>query len=109
MVRVSFEGEYREANHRMNVGIIGTGAIARKHAQAYRNIGFRLVVCTNSTTERGPKFSEETGADFVLTDEELFRRTDIDFIDVCTFPAYRLPPIELGAEHGKHVLVQRRA
>ena len=45
----------------MNVGIIGTGAIARKHAQAYRNIGFRLVACTNTTPERGLKFAEETG------------------------------------------------
>ena len=46
----------------MNVAIIGTGAIARKHAQAYRNIGFRLVACTNTTPERGRKFAEETGA-----------------------------------------------
>ena len=26
----------------MNVGIIGTGAIAWKHAQAYKNIGYRV-------------------------------------------------------------------
>ncbi len=91
----------------MNVAILGTGAIARKHAQAYRNIGFRLVACTNTTPERGRKFAEETGAQFVLTDEELCRRPDVDFVDVCTFPAYRLRAVELCAEHRKHVLVQK--
>src|SRR5579859_6636595 len=89
------------------VAIIGTGAIARKHAQAYRNIGFRLVACTNTTPERGRKFAAETGAQFVPTDEELCRRPDIDFIDVCTFPAYRLRAVELSAANHKHVLVQK--
>ena len=31
----------------MRVGIIGTGAIAHKHAEVYRNIGFTLAVCTD--------------------------------------------------------------
>jgi|HubBroStandDraft_6_1064221.scaffolds.fasta_scaffold73348_2 UDP-N-acetyl-2-amino-2-deoxyglucuronate dehydrogenase len=91
----------------MNVAIIGTGAIARKHAQAYRNIGFRLVACTNTTPERGRKFAQETGAEFVPSDEELCRRADVDFIDVCTFPAYRLRAVELCAQHQKHVIVQK--
>ena len=91
----------------MNVAIIGTGAIARKHAQAYKNIGYRLVACTNTTPERGRKFAAEAGAEFVATDEDLCRRRDIDFIDVCTFPAYRLRAVELGAENHKHVLVQK--
>lgn len=91
----------------MNVGVIGTGAIARKHAQAYRNIGYRVVACTNTNAERGRTFAAEAGAEFVLTDEELCRRPDIDFIDVCTFPAYRLRAVELGAAHHKHVLVQK--
>lgn len=91
----------------MNVAIIGTGAIARKHAQAYANIGYRLVACTNPTPERGRQFAAETGAEFLPTDDDLFRRPDIDFIDVCTFPAYRLRAVELGAAHRKHVIVQK--
>jgi UDP-N-acetyl-2-amino-2-deoxyglucuronate dehydrogenase len=91
----------------MNVGVIGTGAIARKHARAYNNIGFRLVACTNTTPERGHQFAAETGAAFVPTDGELCRRPDIDFVDVCAFPAYRLRAVELCAAHRKHVLVQK--
>ncbi|MGA7339668.1 MAG: Gfo/Idh/MocA family oxidoreductase [Terracidiphilus sp.] len=91
----------------MNVGAIGTGAIAGKHAQAYKNIGYRLTACTDRTAERGQKFADAWGAAFVATPEELCRRADVDYLDVCTFPGYRLAAVELGAKYGKHVLVQK--
>jgi len=91
----------------MKVGIIGTGAIAWKHAQAYRNIGYQVTVCTDRTAEKGRKFADETGAEYVATPEELCAHPLVDFVDVCTFPAYRLAAVELCARHGKHVLVQK--
>ena len=91
----------------MKVGIIGTGAIAWKHAQAYRNIGYQITVCTDRTAEKGRKFADETGAEYVTTPEELCAHPLVDFADVCTFPAYRLGAVELCARHGKHVLVQK--
>ena len=91
----------------MNVGVIGTGAIAWKHAQAYKNIGYRITACTNGSAEKGRKFAEAWGAEFVATPEELSVRADVDFLDVCTFPAYRLEAVKLGAQQKKHVLVQK--
>ena len=91
----------------MGVGIVGTGAIAGKHAQAYHDIGYQLVACTDRTAERGQRFAEVNGAQFIATPEELSQRADIDFLDVCTFPGYRLAAVELGAKHKKHVLVQK--
>ncbi len=91
----------------MNVGIIGTGAIAGKHARAYKNIGYRVVACTNTTPERGRKFAESTGATCFSTAEEVCRPPEVDFVDVCTFPAYRLSAVELCAGNKKHVLVQK--
>jgi len=91
----------------MRVGIIGTGAIARKHAQAYKNIGYQIVACTDRTAERGQKFAEEFGAVFLPTPQALAAHPQVDYLDVCTFPAYRLAAVELGAQHGKHVLVQK--
>jgi predicted dehydrogenase len=91
----------------MRVGIIGTGAIAWKHAQAYRNIGYEITVCTDRTAEKGRRFAEANGAKFVATPEELCSHRQVDFADVCTFPAYRLEAVELCARHGKHVLVQK--
>ncbi|HTB96822.1 MAG TPA: Gfo/Idh/MocA family oxidoreductase [Terracidiphilus sp.] len=91
----------------MRVGIIGTGAIARKHAQAYRNIGFELTACTDRTAERGRAFAAEWGAAWVSSPEELCTRQDVEYVDVCTFPAYRLQAVELCAQNSKHVLVQK--
>ncbi len=91
----------------MNVGVIGTGAIAWKHAQAYKNIGYRITACTDRTEEKGRKFAEAWGAEYVATPEQLSQRADVDFLDLSTFPGYRLAAVELGAKYGKHVLVQK--
>lgn len=91
----------------MRVGILGTGAIAWKHATAYKNIGYTITACTNGTETKGRKFAEATGSKFVATPEELCARADVDFVDVCTFPSYRLQAVEMCAQNKKHVLVQK--
>ena len=91
----------------MRVGMIGTGAISHKHAQAYRNIGFQLTVCTDINIEGGRKFADQYGAEFVSTYEEVCRHPAVDYVDVCTFPDFRLEPIAICAETKKHVQVQK--
>ena len=91
----------------MRVGIIGTGAIAHKHVQAYRNIGYELTVCTDINAQNGRSFAERYGCEFVPAYEELCRHPRVDFVDVCTFPDFRLQPILICAESGKHVQVQK--
>ena len=70
----------------MRVGIIGTGAISSKHAQAYRNIGYEIVACTNATPTKGKRFAEQTGAEFVSSVEELCGHPRVDYVDLCTLP-----------------------
>ncbi len=91
----------------MRVGIIGTGAIAQKHAQAYKNIGYEITVCTNTSPVKGQAFADATGAEFVSTYEEVCRHPRVDYVDVCTFPDFRLLPVELCAKLKKHILVQK--
>ena len=91
----------------MNVGIIGTGAISHKHAEAYRNIGYRLTVCTDVDHEAGTRFAERHGAQFVPSYEEVCRHPSVDYVDVCTFPDFRLQPLLVCAEAGKHIQVQK--
>src|SRR5689334_20477530 len=91
----------------MRVGMIGTGAISHKHAQAYRNIGFQLTVCTDIFPDAGRKFAAQYGADFVPTYEEVCRHPEVDYVDVCTFPDFRTEPVEACARSGKHVQVQK--
>jgi predicted dehydrogenase len=91
----------------MRVGLIGTGAIARLHARAYRNIGFAVRVCTNRTEATGRRFAADHGAEFVPSIDEVCSHPEVDFVDVCTFPAVRLGPVELCARFGRHVQVQK--
>ncbi len=91
----------------MRVGIIGTGAIAHKHALAYRNIGFPVVACHNSTESRGREFAAIYDAEFLETAEALCNHPAVDYVDLCTLPNFRLPVVELCARSGKHLLVQK--
>src|SRR5207248_6278658 len=91
----------------MRVGMIGTGAISHKHAEAYRNIGYKLTVCTDVYEPAGRKFAEQHGWEFVSTYEEVCRHPKVDYVDVCTFPDFRLQPVEACAAAGKHVQVQK--
>jgi predicted dehydrogenase len=91
----------------MRVGIIGTGAIAHKHAQAYRNIGYTLVACAASDPSRAKKFADQYACQPTERWEDVCRRADIDYADVCTFPDFRLAAVELCAQQKKHVQVQK--
>ena len=91
----------------MRVGILGTGAIANKHAQAYRNIGFEIAACYNWTESRGRAFAEQWGAEFVPDLRDLCRYPGLDYVDVCTFPDVRVEPVGLCAALRRPVLVQK--
>jgi predicted dehydrogenase len=91
----------------MRVGIIGTGAIAHKHADAYRNIGFELVACAGLHTERGLEFAGQYGCEFCADWRDICRHPRVEYVDVCTFPDFRLEVVEACAESRKHVQVQK--
>src|SRR5579875_1172170 len=91
----------------MKVGILGTGAIANKHAQAYRNIGFELAVCSNKTESRGREFAQRWGTEFVADFRELCRYPGLDFVDICTFPDFHMEMVQACAESGRPVQVQK--
>src|SRR5579884_3568945 len=91
----------------MRVGLIGTGAIANKHAQAYRNIGYRIVACTNRDQQKGRRFADQHGCEFAASYEDVCAHPDVDFVDVCTLPDFRLAAVEAAARARRHVLVEK--
>ena len=91
----------------MNAGIVGTGAISHKHAQAYKNIGFKVAACTDINPASAQALADKYGGVAVATVEDICRLPDVDFVDVCTFPDFRLEPVRLAAKYGKAVQVQK--
>jgi UDP-N-acetyl-2-amino-2-deoxyglucuronate dehydrogenase len=91
----------------MRVGLLGTGAIANKHAQAYKNIGLELVACSNKGEAKGREFADRWGAQFVPDYQDLCRFPGLDFIDVCTFPDFHLAPVEACAAIRRPIQVQK--
>ena len=91
----------------MRVGLIGTGAIARLHARAWRNIGVAVRACTSRTESTGRRFAADHDAEFVPTIEDLCRHPEVDVVDVCALPDVRLLPVQLCARAGKPVQVEK--
>ncbi len=91
----------------MRVGLLGTGAIANKHAQAYKNIGFGLAACSNKGEAKGREFAERWGTEFVPDYRDLCRYPGLDFVDVCTFPDFHLEPLEICASIKRPIQVQK--
>jgi predicted dehydrogenase len=91
----------------MRVGLIGTGAISHKHAEAYKNIGWQVTACTDVIEAAARKFAGMYGAESVPSYEGLCRHPKVDLVDVCTFPDFRLQPLEICCESKKHIQVQK--
>ena len=89
------------------VGIIGTGAVAHKHARAFRNIGYEVTACAARDPARSKQFANQYGADNCENWQAVCRHPRVDFVDVCTLPDFRLDPVLLCAEIGKSVLVEK--
>src|SRR5215469_10464372 len=91
----------------MRVGIIGTGAISHKHLQAYRNIGYEVTICSDEHSAFGRAFADRYGIRFTDRWQDVCASPDVDFVDVCTFPNFRLAAVEACAAAHKHVQVQK--
>ena len=91
----------------MRVGLIGTGAISHKHGDSYKEIGYELVACTNRSQQKAEAFAAKYGCAVTSDYRELCKRSDIDYVDVCTFPDSHLSICREAVANGKHVLLQK--
>ena len=95
---------------KIRVGLVGCGAISGGHLEAYRQLAdtFEVVALCDVVEEKARKRAAEFGVAEVVTDSEaLYRRTDLDVIDICT-PPFLHAPMALGAmEAGKLAVCEK--
>ncbi len=91
---------------KIGMGLVGAGFLSDMYARCYREIPeVELVAVSSRTEEHAKSFSEKYGLKAWYTSyEDMFRRDDVDAVNVGV-PNYLHAAVTVSAaEHGKHVL-----
>ncbi len=95
----------------IRVGIVGTGGIARAHAEGYGRFPdrCRVVAVADIFRDKAEAFAQGLGPDVAAHGraEELLARADIDLVAICTPPFEHAPLTVAALAAGKHVLVEK--
>ncbi|MFC7685334.1 Gfo/Idh/MocA family protein [Ureibacillus sp. GCM10028918] len=92
----------------MNFAIVGCGFIAKKHAEAIKNIpDARLVAVCDRVPELMKPYVEKYGAQAFEEIEEMINVESIDVVNICTPSGKHASIAELVAKSGKHIIVEK--
>ena len=90
------------------IGIIGTGAIALKHAQALQELEHARLVALYNPTETSAANARERFDAPVLTDlDEFLRLPDLNMVCICTPSGMHMEPGLAAVRAGKHLMVEK--
>jgi predicted dehydrogenase len=91
----------------MRGAIVGFGNIAeRGHLPAYRKLGVEIVAAADLCSSRR-QLAKEHGLRSYRDMETMVEKEEIDFIDLCTPPNYRVDAFEVALEHGLDVMCEK--
>lgn len=92
----------------MNIGIIGCGFIAKKHAKAIEAIeGAKLIAVSDKITENMHFYKKEYGAETYEDSTEMLKRIDLDVVSICTPTGFHAILAIQAAEAGKHIILEK--
>ncbi|GMQ26959.1 Gfo/Idh/MocA family oxidoreductase [Algoriphagus sp. oki45] len=90
------------------IGIIGTGAIAVKHAQAIESLpNAELIGLFNPNQESAEKAQRKFSVPVFSDWDEFIRLTGLSVICICTPSGMHLEPALKAIEAGKHVFIEK--
>jgi UDP-N-acetyl-2-amino-2-deoxyglucuronate dehydrogenase len=101
-------GKNTATMRKLGFGIVGTGAIAQKHAMAIRSLdeAVLLAVCS-STADRAAAAATQFGV-AAYADLALFLEHEgLDVVCICTSSGNHLQPALAAAAKGKHLLIEK--
>jgi UDP-N-acetyl-2-amino-2-deoxyglucuronate dehydrogenase len=92
----------------LGFAIIGTGMVARYHAEAIRRTaGARLVAVHRADAARAAEAADHFEVPCEVSFDELLHRSDVDVVCICTPSGLHAEQTIMAARAGKHVLVEK--
>lgn len=92
----------------MNFAIVGCGFIAKKHADAIKNIkGAKLIAVCDKVSELMLPYVEEHRAEAYEDFEKMLQNPNIDIVNICTPSGSHVVLAELAAKYKKHIIVEK--
>jgi myo-inositol 2-dehydrogenase/D-chiro-inositol 1-dehydrogenase len=94
------------AQREIRVGLIGSGYIARQHAEALRDVeGVRFSVCMDISDENAQQLAALTGGRPTASLEQAIEESDV--LWVCTPPKHHREQVLACLEAGRHVYCEK--
>ena len=91
-----------------SVGFIGSGGIARSHTKALAQLGdVDFVAFCDIVEERARSYCKEYGGRSYADFREMFDAEEMDAVYICLPPFAHGNEVELAAERGIHVFIQK--
>jgi len=90
------------------IGIIGAGAVAAKHANAYRqNPHCQIVAVSENVPDKGRAFAQTYGAEFFEDYHQLLARARLDAVSICLPHQLHHEAGMAAARAGAHILMEK--
>ncbi len=98
----------RDEMNELSVGFIGSGGIAKAHTKPLKELGnVRFVAFCDIVRERADSYCNEYGGRAYTSFEEMLEKEEMDAVYVCLPPFAHSNEVELAAERGIHVFIQK--
>ncbi|MBA2877226.1 putative dehydrogenase [Anoxybacillus kamchatkensis] len=92
----------------VNFAIVGCGHIAKKHAEAIKQVAnANLYAVCDTVPERMDDYVKEYGAEAYTDLDRLLADENVHVINICTPSGYHASIAKKAAEAGKHVIVEK--
>lgn len=101
-----------DMSRRVKIGIIGTGWIAKSHANAYKKLpDVEIVALADIVPGKAEDFAKAnglSGARIYKSDKEMLENEkDLDGVSICTYNCQHAAPTINALEHGVNVMLEK--
>ena len=94
--------------NKVNVGVIGVGAMGVHHARVYSELeNANLVAISDLMRDKSEEVAKEYSAKGFVDYMDILKMPEIDAVSVCVPTTHHFNVVMDAIEHGKHVLVEK--